>query len=363
MKLNSVCQTFRKNRIQALQAGLLTLAVLVLPGQAFAESLPDITGHDGVMINGRHVAWGGMIVLTQSQASTAANGYCTFSQVYYSIINNSKVATGPFRDVVRAAYEPALQKGGNFIVVGSQSDLTLQAGEGRSIRTQELHLLSGKNIVSFFLDDGNAVREANENNNVLRIIVDVQSACGKQQMGSALRTHTRIATPSEMGLKKLPKPNLSAFKQLPDIAGYGGISVNGKHVAWGGTLVLTNADASTAGHGNCNFENVYYDITNRGNVSTAKFRDFVFSGYHTSINIGSQDGLVLQAHQTRRIRTQEFHMPPGKNLVVFKLDVNNSVKESNERNNQLRVTVDVRDNCMNTSKLSKPLLKPLLRRK
>lgn len=180
---------------------------------------------------------------------------------------------------------------------------------------------------------------------------------------------TRLATRDEMHLKRMPTPSIHRLGQLPDIAGYGGVTVNGKYVPWGGTLVLTQAEANTYSNGYCHYYNVYYKITNNGNIAAGPFKDVVHMGYAPALAKGGhyivadvQNGLQLQPHQTRQVRSHELMILHGKNIIKFSLDDGNAIRESNEGNNQLQIVLDVQSACTQSSHLSRPVPRQILHR-
>ncbi len=134
-------------------------------------ALADITSRGGITINGKYAPWGSTLALTAAEATSSANGYCTFSNVYYDVSNLGYASTGPFSDRFRSGRS-------GTVIVGTQTGLTLRAGEKRRIRSQELHLLPGRNVISLSLDNGNTVKESSERNNRFRIVVNVRGACG-----------------------------------------------------------------------------------------------------------------------------------------------------------------------------------------
>lgn len=133
-------------------------------------ALADITSRGGITINGKYAPWGNTLTLTTAEATSSANGYCTFSNVYYDISNLGYASTGPFSDRLHSGRS-------GTVIVGTQTGLALRAGEKRRIRSQELHLFPGQNVISLSLDNGNTVKESNERNNRFRVVVDVRGAC------------------------------------------------------------------------------------------------------------------------------------------------------------------------------------------
>lgn len=150
--------------------------------------------------------------------------------------------------------------------------------------------------------------------------------------------------PKPGGLVNAPMPTMI---KMPDITSSGGMKINGKHVPWGGTLDISETDATKAAGGTCTYSDIYYDVENAGSAAAGPFTNRWYSGYQAHVEVGTQSDLMLQPGEMQRLRTQELHMVPGANPVVLVLDADNEVNESNENNNRLSVTVNVHGKCRN----------------
>ncbi len=145
--------------------GFRPVRVTLPPGLCGAKA--DITSRKGPTIGGKYVPWGGAVTLGRKDAKRVGNhGKCVFD-VYYDMTNQGKAATRP-------AFVNRLREDRTLAAINS--NLNLKAGETRTIRTEPT-LLSGAHTFSLSLDDGNAVRESNESNNVFRVRVDVDNSC------------------------------------------------------------------------------------------------------------------------------------------------------------------------------------------
>lgn len=135
--------------------------------RGFCGLRPDITSHKGPRIGGKYVPWGGSVTLSRKDAKrVAANGECVFD-FYYQMSNDGKVATAPL-------FVNRLREDRTLAAVNS--GLRLDAGQTQTLRTEPT-LLSGDHVLSVSLDDGHAVAESNEGNNMFRVRVRVDNSC------------------------------------------------------------------------------------------------------------------------------------------------------------------------------------------
>jgi CARDB len=141
----------------------------------FCGPKPDITSHKGPRIGGKAVAWGGSVTVGRKNAKRIQNGRCVFDFVY-EMSNDGKADTSP-------QFVNRLREGGTLVAVNS--GLHLKAGETQTLDTEQA-MLSGRHVLSVSLDDGNAVAESNENNNLFRVIVNVDNSCGNARPAASL---------------------------------------------------------------------------------------------------------------------------------------------------------------------------------
>lgn len=133
---------------------------------------PDITSHKGVRIGGKFVPWGGSVTLGRSNAkriNKQDTNMCVFD-LYYPMVNQGQAQTQP-------KFVNRLREGTRVVAV--QPELHLNAGQTKTIRT-EPSLMLGTHVLSLSLDDGHAVAESNEGNNMFRIRVTVDRSCAKR---------------------------------------------------------------------------------------------------------------------------------------------------------------------------------------
>ena len=125
-------------------------------------AMSDINAPNGIKIAGHSAPWGGMITLSASDAFLVSGGTCAFN-ISYDLKNSGMAPTAPpFKNRLRR----------DATVVSIQSNLSLAAGETRTIATQA-YLTSGNHILGLFMDNDFAVAESNESNNVRRIKIRV----------------------------------------------------------------------------------------------------------------------------------------------------------------------------------------------
>jgi hypothetical protein len=168
----------------------------------FCGLLPDITSHKGPQIGGKFVPWGGSVRLGRKEAKRIQNGQCVFDFVY-QMSNDGKADTAP-------QFVNRLRERGKLVAVNS--GLSLKAGETKTLDTEPT-MPAGRYAISVSLDDGNAVAESNENNNLFRVIADVDNTCGNSRTmlrmggtptGMHMQTGTRV--PANPKLNPQPEP-------------------------------------------------------------------------------------------------------------------------------------------------------------
>ncbi|MET3130873.1 hypothetical protein AAKU55_001131 [Oxalobacteraceae bacterium GrIS 1.11] len=290
---------------------LSTVAGIALFSSAMASAInTDVTSKGGVTIGGaiggaggKFVPWGGSVVLKDSDAVLQSAGHCAFN-VNYDMENLGNGTTAPFKNYL-------LAKGATVAI---NSGLTLDGGQTKKISTQA-YLSVGTYDFQLKLDAENNLSESNENNNLVGIRVTLNGACGAKP---------ETAPP--------PKADLLSQK---------GIAIGGKSLPWGGSIVLHAADAILASNGQCAF-NVVYDLANIGAAATgATFVNQILNG---SLVVSQQSGLTLAKGATTLVHTQAY-LTPGSNTLRLLVDAKHEIDESNENNNETKVTVLVDATC------------------
>lgn len=183
-----------------------TVSVTLPPGLCGPK--PDITSHKGPQIGGKSVPWGGSVSLGRKDAKRVQNGRCVFDFVY-EMSNDGKGDTSP-------QFVNRLREGGTLVAVNS--GLSLRAGETKTLDTEPT-MPAGRYAIGVSLDDGNAVAESNESNNVFRVIVNVDNTCGNSHTmmrmggtptGKHMQTGTRV--PPNPKLNPQPEPPSAAHR-------------------------------------------------------------------------------------------------------------------------------------------------------
>jgi hypothetical protein len=294
-------RTLRVGRATVLARSFSILLAGLMSAGAMANSPADLKSQGGLKLGTKSVPWGGSLTLTDAGALLLSNGNCAFN-IEYVMVNAGPGATQP-------AFANRLRSGA--VLVSVQTNLTLAAGETRTIWTQG-YLAPGVHTLTLTLDDGGNVAESDETNNTYSAQVEVKGPCGK------------------------PASNLA------DITAKGSITIGGQTAAWGGTIALDDTKALLISNGKCAFR-VSYDMVNQGQAGTST----PFSNrIRASAQVVTQQGnLVLAAGQAKNILTDPY-LPAGTYSVELSLDDGGQVPELNEGNNKLKVNVTVGGKCM-----------------
>jgi hypothetical protein len=137
-----------------------------------------------------------------------------------------------------------------------------------------------------------------------------------------------------------PKPKADLASQK-GIAIGGAVGGAGSHTApWGSTVTLHATDAFLTSNGMCAF-NIMYDQANIGAVASGVFANQIFAG--TSL-ISQQSNQSLDKGVSKLVMTQAY-LPPGTSQLRLVLDAGKTVDESNEANNEYKLTVIVDATC------------------
>lgn len=294
---------------------LVLAGAAVLSSGVAAALNTDVTSKGGVTLGGaiggaggKFVPWGGSVVLGERDAFLQSNGKCAFNATY-DMVNLGNAATAPFKNYL-------LAKGATVAI---NSGLTLEAGQTKKISTQP-YLSPGSYDFQLKLDAENNVSESNESNNLLNIHVTLSGTCGA-------KPGTPVAPPA-------PPPKADLLSQR-------GIAVGGRTAPWNGNIVVHAADAVLASNGMCAF-NVIYDLANAGAAPAGT--PFVNQILDGSTVVSQQSGLTLDKGASRLVYTQAY-LAPGSHVLRLLVDAKQNVAESNESNNETRVTVLVDASC------------------
>jgi len=142
------------------------------------------------------------------------------------------------------------------------------------------------------------------------------------------------------------------LEPMPDMTSKRGITIGGaiggaggKFVPWGGSVVLTEAEAL---HGSPNSEcafNLSYDLVNLTAVPTSPA--FLNRVKADAKVVSIQSELSLGPREAKRINTQAY-LPIGKHTLSLSIDDDHTVAEApprGESNNVVRISYDLRGKC------------------
>lgn len=269
-------------------------AVIVLAASIGCQ--PDVTSEVGMKFGTKEVAWSDSVELTRADSILVSGGKCAFDVEYDMANIGSRPAEPPFWNRVRSGTD----------VITQQSELTLAAGEKRTIKTQA-YMAPGNQSVSLTLDDESDVAESDEANNLFTVQVNLVGPCD----------------------------------ELSDITSKDTISIGGKSSAWSGSITLDENDAFLVSGGLCAFR-VSYDIVNNGQLATSP--PFWNRTRASGDVVTQQSNLELAAGEERNILTDAY-IPAGTHTVELSLDDDAQVTESDETNNKFSLTVTVGGAC------------------
>lgn len=121
----------------------------------------------------------------------------------------------------------------------------------------------------------------------------------------------------------------------PDLTSKKGVTIGGKFVAWGGSIVLDGATVIAKGpNGRCAFDTTY-DLVNIGSAdTTTQFVDKLRIDNNEEVAIQSQ--LSRTAGESKDI-TSGVYFQPGGHTLNLSIDDGHAVDEISEGNNQLLI--------------------------
>lgn len=134
---------------------------------------------------------------------------------------------------------------------------------------------------------------------------------------------------------------LSQAAGLPDLTAEPQVAMGGRRVSWGQAMALTAAAAQRSAGGVCYFP-VQYGVRNAGSLAGGPF----YSTWSNSL-LPQPVGRDWPALAPGAVSSQSdtLGLKPGQNILTLTLDQRNQVRESNENNNQFRLTVTLSGEC------------------
>jgi hypothetical protein len=348
---------------------------------------PDITAASQVTIANRPADWNAPLMLDARDALRAANGVCLFT-LRYTARNIGVAPAGAFSSTLASSAVPG------------PSERLWPGIEPASASTQSdvVSLKPGLNTLTLWLDQRNEVQELNEGNNQSRLQVNLTGACdatartvrpGTTVAAGAVHVNPVTGLPAIRPPTGFPTPTLPSGAQVGrpgaspkvpttvtsssgvvvskpgpaptpaagtvivspgtlapmqggvDLVPVGSLTIAGRKADWSGAVSLEAKDAQRAEGGVCTFS-IEYAVRNGGNAASGTF------GSTLSISTGgasveaSWPGLAAGAQSGR---TDSLDLKPGLNLLTLVVDRSGQVKESNEANNQVGLSVSVSGTC------------------
>jgi hypothetical protein len=139
--------------------------------------LPDITSRPMVGVAGKPVTWGSTAAINSAQARAKANGRCLVTFEHF-VRNAGSAPTGAFK-----------RRWHNDATAGSASGVYQSVAPAQFVRRVDtLELLPGTNHLRLALDSSNQVAEADENNNLFDVTVQLAGDCGDAETKTQLGT-------------------------------------------------------------------------------------------------------------------------------------------------------------------------------
>ncbi|MBD3797595.1 MAG: hypothetical protein IE887_07625 [Campylobacterales bacterium] len=136
-------------------------------------------------------------------------------------------------------------------------------------------------------------------------------------------------------------------RQRPDITVFGAPKIAGKKVQWGRSIKLNSStDKLKKVDGFCEVP-VDYVIYNSGTDAANTFR----INWNVSGVVFVTRNLSSLTSNMKRNEKDTFMVKPGRNMIKLKLDDLNQLKESNEANNEFKLTIELTGDCGGISNL------------
>jgi len=175
--------------------------VKVAPGgidAAVAANRPELTSQANLVVAGKYnVDWAKPVVLSDADASSAANGVCQIA-IAHVIRNAGSAASGGFVRLWR-----------NVTQKGVLEDATPSIAAGATLaRTDTLSLKPGLNNLVLYLDYYDEIKEKEEGNNQRGLSITLNGKCGGVPVDSNARGGAG-------GLRWAPESNANAASPSP----------------------------------------------------------------------------------------------------------------------------------------------------
>ncbi len=126
-----------------------------------------------------------------------------------------------------------------------------------------------------------------------------------------------------------------------DITNAQGITIGGTFAPWGSLVTVPDSLAYATGRGKCAYR-ISYGVRNLGPIATpVVFKNTITAGPEL---VNTKDSLLLNGFETRQVPAQIW-LAPGTFDLILRLDASNTVSESNETNNVVRVRLTLDGTC------------------
>jgi hypothetical protein len=146
-----------------------------LAGAVARCKVPDLTAGPSITVGGHTTTWSGNLTLTDADALPAFRPYCAFDLAYVlrnvGLGNAGPPNTPAFRNEINLDVMP-----GGVFIVSTQSLLSLAASTNQTMKTQ-VELPSGSHTLILHIDQGNAVVESDEFNNLFAVTYQLTGNC------------------------------------------------------------------------------------------------------------------------------------------------------------------------------------------
>jgi hypothetical protein len=161
-------------------------------------------------------------------------------------------------------------------------------------------------------------------------------AGAEQKLGPQPRQSGAIQTP----IRRLAATGITTGVAAADVTSKHGITIGQTFAPWGTLVTVPVSQASKMERGKCAFR-LSYDMINQSQVAAVLFKNTLSAG--PSI-VSTNDSLVLHGLQGKQVNTLAW-LSPGTYDLILRLDAGNSVPESNENNNVMRVRLTLDGKC------------------
>jgi CARDB len=131
-----------------------------------------------------------------------------------------------------------------------------------------------------------------------------------------------------------------AITAATDVTYWKGVMIGQTFAPWSTLVTVPESQAYAIERGKCAYR-IRYGIANLGSAPTLTFKNTLSADASV---VSTNDSLLLSGHQLKEVDTHAWLSPGTYNLILH-LDVGNTVLETNESNNAVRVRLTVSGPC------------------